>query len=61
MPAAGEQGIDDFLKKNAAVGVVAGGAPVAIKNVTSAQLLGRDTHGRGNHRSFDSDVDEDLT
>lgn len=61
LPSAAEFGIDDFLMKNAAVGILSGSAPGATKSATTAQILGRDTRGRGSHRDYDREVDEDLT
>lgn len=61
LPAEAENDIDDFLMKNAAVGILSGGAPGGTKNATSAQTLRRNTHGPGNRRNYDSDFDEDVT
>lgn len=60
LPSTADHGIDDFLMKNAAVGMT-GGTPGVTNNVAPARLLGRDARGRGNRSGRDSDFDEDLT
>lgn len=60
VPLAADHGIDDFLMKNAAVGMT-GGTLGVTSNVAQAQSSERDTRGRGNRGRRDGDVDEDLT